>query len=139
MTIENSTHSVIDSHIDRISCIEFWDNAIICIKLKEGIHIELEDVKAQRRFFSTKYNGYTKHFILVETAPNGTISKEAREFSAKPEINSTTKATAIISNSLADRIIINFIVKFTKNQPVKMKMFDNKQKAMNWLLSFKQY
>ena len=85
MTIENSTHSVIDSHIDRISCIEFWDNAIICIKLKEGIHIELEDVKAQRRFLSTKYNGYSKHLILVETAPNERYQKKRGNFPPRPK------------------------------------------------------
>ena len=137
ITIDTSTYSVIESHLDRISCIEFWDIDIVCIKLKEDVHIELEDIKEQRYFLSNKYDGYNKHLILVETNTNGSISKEAREFSAKPEINSTTKATAIISNSLADRILINFIVKFTKNYSVKMKIFDNKQKAIEWLLTFK--
>ena len=48
-----------------------------------------------------------------------------------------TKAMAVIVKSLAHRIIINFIIKFTNHQPMKMKMFDDKQKAINWLLTFK--
>jgi hypothetical protein len=48
-----------------------------------------------------------------------------------------TKATAVIVKSLAHRILINFIIKLTHQQTMKMRLFDDKQKAIDWLLSFK--
>lgn len=139
MKIGDSTYSVFESHTDAISHMDFWDNGIICIKLKPHVNIELEDIKEQRLFLYGRYNGINKHLILVETNIHSTISKEAREFAAKPETHPVTKAVAVLVNSLANRIIINFIIKFSRKQTTKMKMFDSKQKAIDWLLSFKQY
>ena len=84
-----------------------------------------------------KYDGINKHIILVEPGLDSSISKEAREFATKPESNEMTKATAVIVKSLAHRLVINFIINFTNQQTMKMRMFDNKQKAIDWLLSFK--
>lgn len=137
MTLDAIKYNIIESVEDRASTIEFWDNDIIFIKLREGIQIELEDSKKQHLFLKAKYDGINKHLILVETGLDSSISKEAREFASKPESNEMTQATAVIVKSLAHRIIINFIIKITHQQTMKMKMFDDKQKAINWLLSFK--
>lgn len=137
MTIDTNTYSVVETISDRASIIEFWDNDIICIKLKDNVQIELEDSKKQYLFLKSKFDGINKHLILVETGLDTSISKEAREFASKPESNEMTRATAVIVKSLAHRIIINFIIKFTHQQKMKMKMFDDKQKAIDWLLTFK--
>jgi hypothetical protein len=137
MTIDTNTYSVVETISDRASIIEFWDNDIICIKLKDNVQIELEDSKKQYLFLKSKFDGINKHLILVETGLDTSISKETREFASKPESNEMTRATAVIVKSLAHRIIINFIIKFTHQQKMKMKMFDDKQKAIDWLLTFK--
>ncbi|MBA4241225.1 MAG: hypothetical protein C0448_10890 [Sphingobacteriaceae bacterium] len=137
MTIDVTKYSVIESITDRASTIEFWDNDIIFIKLKDDIQIEVEDSKKQYLFLKSKFDGIHKHLILVESGVDTSISKEAREFSSKPESNEMTKATAVIVKSLAHRIIINFLIKLTHQQTMKMKMFDDKQSAINWLLSLK--
>lgn len=137
MTIDISKYSVIESHTLRESVIEFWDNEIIYIKLKDNIHVELEDSKKQFQLIHSKYDGINKNLILVEIGNDCSISKEAREFGERPESNEMTKAMAVIVKSLAHRIIINFIIKFTRQQTMKMKMFDDKQKAIEWLLTFK--
>jgi hypothetical protein len=138
MAIGTFTYSVRESFEDRISYIEFWDNGITCINLKPHVNIEIDDIKTQRLFLSANSRAIQKHLILVETSIDSTISKAAREFAAEPEINSVTKAAAIMVKSLANRIIINFIIKFSRKQTTQMKMFDNKQKAIDWLLSFKK-
>lgn len=138
MTLDAVKYNVIESVEDRASTIEFWDNDIIFIKLKDNIQVELEDAQKQYLFLKAKYNNINKHIILVETGLDTSISKEAREFASKPESNEMTAATAVIVKSLAHRIIINFIIKLTHQQTMKMKMFDDKQKAINWLLSFKK-
>ncbi|MFN8117347.1 MAG: STAS/SEC14 domain-containing protein [Bacteroidia bacterium] len=107
------------------------------IKLKDNIHVELEDSKKQFQLIHSKYNGINKNLILVEIGNDCSISKEAREFGERPESNEMTKAMAVIVKSLAHRIIINFIIKFTCQQTMKMKLFDDKQKAIEWLLTFK--
>lgn len=137
MTLDAVKYNVIESVEDRASTIEFWDNDIIFIKLKDNIQVELEDAQKQYLFLKAKYNNINKHIILVETGLDTSISKEAREFASKPESNEMTQATAVIVKSLAHRIIINFIIKLTHQQTMKMKMFDDKQKAINWLLTFK--
>jgi len=138
MTLEVVKHTIIESITDRASTIELWDNNITYIKLKDDVQIELEDAKKQYLFLKSKYNGIHKHLILVEPSIESSISKEAREFSSKPESNEMTQATAVIVKSLAHRILINFIIKITHQQTMKMKLFDDKQKAIEWLLTFKQ-
>lgn len=138
MTIDAVKYDVIESVEDRASTIEFWGNDIIFIKLKDAIQVELEDAQKQHFFLKSKYDGIHKHSILVEPGLDTSISKEAREFASKPDSNEMTEATAVIVKSLAHRIIINFIINLTHQQTMKMKMFDDKQKAINWLLSFKK-
>ncbi|MBI3520930.1 MAG: hypothetical protein HY062_16445 [Bacteroidetes bacterium] len=137
MTIDSSTYSILESHVDRVSRLEFWDNDIIYIKLNDNIHIEFEDSQKQHLYLKSKYDGINKHIVLVEPGYDTSISKEAREFASRPESNDMTLATAVVVRSLAHRIIINFIINFTRQQTMKMKMFDNKQKAIDWLLSLK--
>lgn len=137
MVQDKISYSIIETISDRASTLEFWDNGIIYIILKDDIQIELEDSTKQYLFLKSKYDGINKHLILVESGLDTTISKEAREFSSKPQSNEMTKATAVIVKSLAHRILINFIIKLTHQQTMKMKLFDDKQKAIDWLLTFK--
>jgi hypothetical protein len=137
MVLDRTSHTVIESHADRTSDVEFWDNSIVYIKIKNHVNIELEDAQQQYQLLKSKYDGINKHLVLVETGNDTSLSKEAREFGSKPESNEMTTAMAVIVKSLAQRLIINFIIKFTHQQAMKMRMFDEKQKAINWLLTFK--
>jgi hypothetical protein len=131
------TYSVLESHHDNISNIEFWDNGITFIKIDDNIQVELKNSQDQFNYLKSRYDGENKYRVLVETGRYTSISKEAREFASKPESNEMTKATAVIVKSLAHRLVINFIIHFTNQQTMKMRMFDNKQKAIDWLLSLK--
>ncbi len=130
-------YKVLSTNKDRISTTEFWDNGIIFIKINDSCEVDLIDSKAQYNFLLSKYNGKNKHRILVDTGRFTTISKEAREFSQLPESNEMTLATAVIVRSLAQRIVINFIISVIHQQTMKMKMFDKREKAIEWLLAQK--
>lgn len=132
------THKVLESHRGRISTIKFWDNGIIYIKIDDNEEIRLEDSKEQYEFLKSKFDGINKLKVLIEPGRYTEITKEAREFSAQPESNFMTLGSAVIVKSLAHRIMINFIINFTRQGSMKMKMFDNKEKAVEWLLSLKQ-
>jgi hypothetical protein len=131
------TYSILESHHDNISLIEFWDNGITYIKIEDNAQVELKDSQNQFNYLNSRYDGKNKFRILVETGRYTSISKESREFATVPERNEMTMATAVIVKSLAHRLVINFIINFTNQQTMKMRMFDNKQKAINWLLSLK--
>lgn len=127
---------IVDSRRDRISSIEIWDNGIVFIRIDDNSEVSLQDSKDQQAFLKAKYDGQNKHLVLVEPGRYTSISKEAREFSTLPESNNMTMASAVIVKSIAHRIIINFIINFIRQQNMKMRMFDDKNKAIEWLLSF---
>ena len=135
MTITQK-YLIVDSRRDRISSIEIWDNGIVFIRIDDNCEVSLQDSKDQQAFLKAKYDGQNKHLVLVEPGRYTSISKEAREFSTLPESNNMTMASAVIVKSIAHRIIINFIINFIRQQNMKMRMFDNKEKAIEWLLSF---
>ena len=130
------TYKVIETINGRVSNWEFWDNGIIYIKLNDQMTVELEDTIRQNESLKERYDGKNKFRILIEAGRYTDISKDSREFSSKPENNTMTLATAVVIKSLAHRIIINFMINFSRHQKMKLKMFENKEKALEWLLSF---
>jgi hypothetical protein len=130
-------YKVVKVYKDRISSIELWDNGIIFIKLADHVTVELEDSKRQLEFLRAHFDGVNKMRVLVESGRYTDITKEAREFSARPESNAMTLASAVIVKSLAHRLIINFLINLTRQQAMKMRMFDDKEKALEWLLELK--
>lgn len=137
MTVKEK-YSVVESQRQRISIIEIWDNGIIYIKIDDNNEIDLNDSVKQLNFLQSKFDGENKHLVLVEVGKYTTISKEAREFSERPESNEITEGTAVLTNSLAQRIIVNFIISIIKKQAMKLRAFENKEKAIEWLLSIKK-
>jgi len=121
----------------RESTLEFWSNGIIYFKLDDNVEVQLSDSKAHYEFLKSNFDGKTKFRVLVEPGRYTSISREAREFSSRPETNNMTGANAVIVKSLAHRIVINFLINFTRKQNMKMRMFDSKEKAVKWLLSVK--
>jgi hypothetical protein len=126
--------SIKESIRDRVSTIEFLENGIIVFRLDDHVTVSIEDAVLHMKYLRERFNG-EKFRILVEPGKYTDITKEAREFSAKPENNIYTRASAVIVRSIAQRIIINFIVSFTRNQPVNIRMFDSREKALDWLES----
>lgn len=60
-----------------------------------------------------------------------TVEKEAREKASEPEFQKYTLASAIVHNSLAHKILGNFIV--TVQRPaVATKLFTSTQDALKW-------
>jgi hypothetical protein len=121
----------------RMATVEFWDNGIINYGLDDNVEVGLSDSKEQYEVLRSRYDGKTKFKILVEPGRYTSISKEAREFSTLPESNAMTAATAVVVQSLAHRLVINFVITFIQKQSMKMRMFDSKEKAIEWLLSGK--
>ena len=130
-------YKVLESHRDRISTIEMWDNGIIFIKIDNNCEVELEDSEGQYELLKSKFDGRNKLRVLVEPGRDTTLSKEARAFSLEPERNLMTAGTAVLAKTLAHRIIVNFMINLMRKQNMEMRMFDKKDKAIAWLLALK--
>ncbi|MBA3679700.1 MAG: hypothetical protein H0W73_00705 [Bacteroidetes bacterium] len=126
---------ILESHRSRASITEFWDNGIIFIKLDDNSEVTLTDAKEHHAFLKAKFDGKNKLRVLTESGRYTTIAKEAREFSTLPETNKMTLGSAVIIKSLAHRILINFIISFARQQNMHMRMFENKDNAVEWLLA----
>lgn len=126
---------ILETHRGRASVTEYWDNGIIFIKLDDNSEVTLSDAKYHHEFLKSKFDGKNKMRVLTESGRYTTVTKEAREFSTLPETNKMTLGSAVIIKSLAHRILINFIISFARQQNMHMRMFENKDKAVEWLLS----
>jgi hypothetical protein len=65
------------------------------------------------------------------------ISKEAGVYSALPESNRFTLASAVLIETLAAKLLFNFYLQINK-PPVPTKGFTSKESAFKWLLSLKK-
>jgi hypothetical protein len=130
-------YKIIESVRLRAATIDFWDNGITNMRIDDNVEVALSDSTEQYELLRARYDGTTKYKILVEPGRYTSISKEAREFSTVPERNAMTAASAVLVRSLAHRIVINFLINFIQKQNMKMRMFDSREKAIEWLLSIK--
>ena len=135
MIMEANKTKITESVRQRIATVDFWSNGITNLRIDDNVEVTLQDSEEQYEILRSRYDGKTQYRILVEPGRFTTITKEAREFSTVPERNAMTLANAVIVRSLAHRIIINFLINFMQKQNMRMRMFDSKDKAVEWLLS----
>ena len=115
--------------------ISLMDNSIIKIHIKEHSVVDVDDIikfqEAKRTLI-----GDSIHSVLFITTKLGTLTKEAREFSAAPEVNINAKAKAIVAANLGMRILTNFFISVNK-PPILHKAFSNEKDAIIWIKEIK--
>ncbi|OFY92897.1 MAG: hypothetical protein A3K10_15940 [Bacteroidetes bacterium RIFCSPLOWO2_12_FULL_31_6] len=120
------------------SVITLYDNRIVKIKFKDGVDFQLDDAIIANQTMFDIVDG--NHFLsLVDTLNvRGQISNDAMKHFAKDPLTKGVRiAEAIVVDSLHNRILANFYLKFVKSHnPVKV--FNNMDKAIVWLLEMYQ-
>lgn len=117
---------------------EIWidEEGILIVEPFEGAELDLDEVKLCFEVYKELgANPNNKLLQLINTI-DGSMDPDARAFSA----NAMTDyfiASAIVSNSLAVRLIVNFFNTFYQSK-VPFKMFSNEEDARKWLNSFKE-
>ncbi len=116
---------------------EIWidDEGILILKPIEGAELDLDEVKAC--FAAYRELGVGPHNKVLELidARDGSMSGEARSYAAEVGKDYFI-AAAIISDSLAVRMVVNFFNTFY-TQLVPFKMFATEEAARKWLRTFK--
>ncbi len=101
---------------------------IICMTVVEGIELEQNDAKEAIAEAIELANG-KEYVILFNVNVSGNISFEAREEFAKSK---KRLAVAIVTTSLANKLLGNFFIKFHK--PLSSsRIFTDEQSAIEWL------
>lgn len=111
--------------------IEFYAPDLVLYHYKPQTHLTwpmLQQVAKE----ANELTGYKKCYMCSVIGEGLTIDKEARDNGTKPEIQAYTKAAAIVLNSLAHRIIANFIVK-VQRPPVPTRSFNTLEDGLGWL------
>lgn len=99
----------------------------------DNVTIDVEDVIEIKKANKELTNG-NRYVVLVDSGMITTITKEGRELSASAEFQENTLAKALFVRSIGHRLIGNFYLKV--NKPViKTKIFDCREKALEWLNS----
>lgn len=112
------------------------ENGLIYVVFKEGTDITIDLLEEMIDVYNQITGG--KHLpFLYEVEPYVTISKEARDYSVKIEKRKPISASAVYVDNIAYAIIVNFYMKF--NRPHKpFKMFNKRDEAIKWLLSYQE-
>jgi hypothetical protein len=122
-------------HTD-VSLIQLRSDGIVKIQIMDNIEI---DIIASRKIFEVVRSLATKKelLVLVIGGNGSTTTREAREFAGSDEASSVTIAEAVVTSSLPQRILVNFLLKFY-NPKREMKLFNHEEDAVKWLYGYKK-
>jgi hypothetical protein len=114
--------------------IDFWiENNVLYCRYAKDLHLSLDVAKfcVESRIFFTKGKNYA---ILVDMRGIKSTTREARHYLAT--IGATcVKAAALITGSPWNRTLGNIFLTIDK-PPVPLKLFTEKEKALEWLTPF---
>jgi hypothetical protein len=107
---------------------------IVKMTIKDEVHLEANDIREITSAIQKLVNG-TNHTVLLLAGKYTSISKEATELSANEEISKNRFAKAIVTTSLAQRLMWNFLINLNaSSRPIKL--FKEENAAIAWLSGF---
>jgi hypothetical protein len=106
------------------------ENFVRMTMLEDAI-LDLNDM-IENHNAENKIANEKQHVVLIDTRLNSMSSDEARKFSSGNKPTEYRCAVAILFDGLAGRIIANSLIKNYKPL-VPTQLFDNEEKAIQWL------
>ena len=117
------------------SVIVLRDDGIIELYANDHHVYTIEDVKENVKAFG-ELTGNEKVPVLIIGGSFSSLDDQTREFMATEESLKYSKAEAFLITSLAQKILINFYIKFNKPL-VPTRVFTDKEEAIEWLMQYK--
>lgn len=115
----------------RCATFNLLEEGVLHIVLFEDSDIDLDESKLMQKKSLDLTQGQ-KFVALIDARAKINVSKESREWGSTAEAQINMIAQAILVNSLANRIVGNFIIKFHK--PIaKTALFTDEKSALVWL------
>jgi hypothetical protein len=123
---EKVVNKTTEMHID--------NEGILRIAVLEDAEIDIEEAK-ENFDSAVKLSGGKSMLKLVDARAFFTMTKKARDFAASRETNEHNIARAVIVHSLANRLLVNFFIRFHKPKS-PLRMFSSEAEALKWLRKF---
>ncbi len=120
---------ILETHTLRTGLVHVRSDGIIYIKINDYAEVDVPDSIEHYEIVSKVFKG-VPGYVITESGLNATVTKEVREYVHSLPVIS--KAEAIIVNSLAQRIMSNFIIKFHAPGR-KIKVFTSLEAAVEWI------
>jgi hypothetical protein len=118
--------------------ISFDDRGILWLKPDKDADLDLEEVMQCFEIYGRiGVNKDNKVLQVIDARTNVTMDKEGKEYAAVNG-NNYFLASAIISDNLSVRLIVNFFNLFYKNRTVPFRLFGDEESAIKWLLKYRQ-
>ena len=109
------------------------EDGIIHLDIVENAHVDKDSIIALHSIYSQL--GYSdKKLVKVDARAHHTMCNEAMEYLKSDMLDKDRIATAIISEKLGIRIMIDYFTSVVKGSHVKM--FSTEPEAMAWLKTF---
>lgn len=96
-----------------------------------GKTIEESDIQALREI-NLKITKGKPYGVLVQAEELVNFTREVRELLASETFKGNTKAKALITNGLGQKLLGNFYLKVNKPH-IKTRLFTSREKALAWL------
>lgn len=135
MFIAEKSANIIDIVEFKKTTYYFRADGIVIIKIKDNVHLELEDSKEEQQMLYSEKEDYIPLRVIINPGKHASVSKEVRDYSNHPDNAKMILAEAIVVQSMAHKIMANFIKNFYKT-PMQIKIFNDEESAVNWLSSF---
>lgn len=119
---------------------DIWidERGILHLHLHENIELDLEEAKKCFKIYEELGCKRNKVLQIMDAGKgNPTVTKAARDYAAEMG-KEYFIASAIISKSLAVRMMVNFFNSFYKGHGVPFKLFPNEEEAVKWLETFRK-
>lgn len=115
---------------------KYVDNeGILRIKVIEGAHIDVQALKEDGAV-NLELTNHQPALAVYDSRGFFTIEPEAREYLRSGIVDPTRLATAVITDRLSTKLLVNFFIRFNKPS-TPMKMFTCEEKALQWLREIK--
>ncbi|MBI9035985.1 MAG: hypothetical protein JEZ03_16105 [Bacteroidales bacterium] len=113
--------------------MELWinQNEILFVRYYPIDHLNLETAKESVNFVLQLLEG-EKLPCIFNTTEIKTISHEAFNY-YKEQLPYLHPCLSLLTLSMANKILISFILKFMKPHPIPMKAFNNEPDAIEWI------
>ncbi len=112
---------------------EKWidQDGILSMQVLEGPHIDLETRLKDHRL-GQELIEHQPVYAIYDASRFFTITPEARDYLNSGVLNQNRKATAVVTNNLAVRLIVNFMNTFKARNSL-LKLFPDEKSTLDWI------
>ena len=119
----------------RTAFIWLYETNVIWTDHKNDVEIDEKDMYENLQASLGLTNGHSHVVVLDTRDKNVSITHEAMRYGASAEMAKYRMATALITNSISERLFGNFFMKFFKHK-LQNRIFAVANEALAWLRTF---